>query len=469
MRWLALSVLAACSSTTSRAGFDAAIDGKQFHDARIDASPAVDAYAARACDAPPTFADPYTPSRVLHVVPGAAGFADGSVAHPFGSIATAAAAATPGTFIRLAPGNHAPNQLVANLTGAPDAPIWIGGEWGTMPKIGSGSEAIHLTNPHYVVIQNLEVSAQSSNGINIDDGVAFSGSAGPVAIVNVNVHDEAAGSEASCIKVAGVNSLYVYNSLLRRCTYGVNAIGVHGGAVARNTLDEIYNTGVRFRGGSTDVDVRQNLIDNAGVTAISLGGFTPQAWFRPPLSTTAPNAEARRLRAFNNGITGTMTAAITFDDCVDCLVAHNLVYGNESRVLRILQNQTTNGTYTFEPMTTGRVINNSFSWSITMLMAHVEVGVGVDASAFTFSNNLWNNIEVPGSSRPTLPATETGQVFGQGTGYFPSQLTVYCGGPEAGAAAPLPEVDGTFDGFCRSQGDAPTIGPLMVTFGACDL
>jgi hypothetical protein len=60
-------------------------------------------------------------------------------------------------------------------------------------------------------------------------------------------------------------------------------------------------------------------------------------------------------------------------------------------------------------------------------------------------------------------------VQGQGTGYFPSQLTIYCSGPEAGTAAPLPEIDGTFDGSCRSQGDAPTIGPLMVIFGACDL
>src|SRR6185503_17618283 len=185
----------------------------------------------------------------------------------------------------------------------------------------------------------------------------------------------------------------------------------------RNTLDMIYDTGVRLRGGSTDVDVRQNVIVEAGVTAISLGGFTPLSWFRPALSTTAPNAEARRLRAFNNAISGSTTAALTLDDCIDCLVAHNLVYGNVTRVLRIWQNQTTQGSYTFEPMTTGRVINNSFTWSIAALMAHVDVGVGVDASAWAFSHKLWNNIEVPGNSRPTLPAVETGQVFGQGTGY----------------------------------------------------
>src|SRR6185503_7532381 len=213
----------------------------------------------------------------------------------------------------------------------------------------------------------------------------------------------------------------------------------------RNTLDMIYDTGVRLRGGSTDVDVRQNVIVEAGVTAISLGGFTPLSWFRPALSTTAPNAEARRLRAFNNAISGSTTAALTLDDCIDCLVAHNLVYGNVTRVLRIWQNQTTQGSYTFEPMTTGRVINNSFTWSITALMAHVEVGAGVNASAFMFSHNLWNCDDQPSMSQPTLPATEDGAVIGMGTGYY-GAFGPYCGGPEAGKAIALPEVDGTIEG-----------------------
>ena len=60
-------------------------------------------------------------------------------------------------------------------------------------------------------------------------------------------------------------------------------------------------------------------------------------------------------------------------------------------------------------------------------------------------------------------------MFGIGTGYVPGQTTAYCGGPEAGKAAPLPEIDGTIEGYCRAMGDAPTIGPQMVQSGQCDI
>ena len=92
MRWLPIAALAACSNTTSRAGFDAAIDSKPYLDARIDAA-GPDAYSPRACDAPPSFADGILPTRVLHVVPGAID-GDGSLEHPYGSISAAAAAAS---------------------------------------------------------------------------------------------------------------------------------------------------------------------------------------------------------------------------------------------------------------------------------------------------------------------------------------------------------------------------------------
>src|SRR5690242_6998870 len=132
-RLVVLVALAACSRVISQATDDAAIDAPRFpfFDARpADAAP-LDAYAPGACDAPGTFADGYTWTRVLHVRPGAVN-GDGSAAAPFGSIAAAAAVATPGTFIQLEPGIHAPNQFVPNLRGTADAPIWIGGAWGTL-------------------------------------------------------------------------------------------------------------------------------------------------------------------------------------------------------------------------------------------------------------------------------------------------------------------------------------------------
>ncbi len=179
---LVVIALAACGRvTTSRPTSDAApVDGFVVPDAPPDAP--LDAYARRPCDAPVPFFEGLVPSRVLHVVPGAT-HGDGSSANPFGSIAAAAAVATPGTFIELAPGGHAVEQFVPNLRGTAQAPIWIGGAPGTQsPVIWGGWEGLHLSRPAYVVVQNLEFRNQMANAINIDDGVSVAGDTHHVAL-----------------------------------------------------------------------------------------------------------------------------------------------------------------------------------------------------------------------------------------------------------------------------------------------
>src|SRR5262245_55141319 len=69
------------------------------------------------CDAPATFAEGLTPARVLHVEAGAPPGGDGSPGAPFDKIQAAAAAATPGTAIRLGPGVHLSGQYVDMLRG----------------------------------------------------------------------------------------------------------------------------------------------------------------------------------------------------------------------------------------------------------------------------------------------------------------------------------------------------------------
>lgn len=467
-RLLLVAVLAACGRiTTSHPTGDSGVDVgfMPIIDARPDAM--VDAYVPRPCDAPATFADGLVPSRILHVAPGAIN-GDGSAGSPFGSIAAAAAVATPGTFIKLAPGEHATNQFIPDLRGTPQAPIWIGGAPGTYPVIRGGSEALHLTRPAYVVVQNIEIRDQTDNGINIDDGVG-DGDAHHVALLALYVHRIDEDSTTACIRAAGVDNFYVYGSGATRCGVGIDMIGVHDAIVARNLLTSGTTAAVQARGGSTDIDIRQNRIRDGIAAGVSLGGTTSLALFRPPLSTTTENAEARRLRAFNNIITGDTWVPFAFVGCVDCLVAHNLTYGSPGQLVRILQGTPSQGGYSIEPTRDGRVINNSFVWNGFVTGTHVEAGPFTSASTFTFSNNLWYSTSQPSFSTPILPVTETGSVIGVGTGYHDNSPTVYCDGPEKGAALPLPEIDGTFEGYCRATGDAPTIGPQMAMLGACNL
>lgn len=463
MRWLvAIAACAACKDVTTTANRDAAIDSPPRPDSLFyDAAPPPDAYAPRACDAPPTFADGLVPSRILHVVPGASN-GDGSTAAPFGSIAAAAAVATPGTWIKLAPGTHAPQQFIANLRGTATAPIWIGGEYPDQPEITGGLEGLHLTRPAYVVLQNLDIGSQSGAAINIDDGVAHAGDTTHVALVNIYAHDLGTDGNSTCIRVAGVDNLSVYDSRVRRCTRGIDLVGVHAGVVARTRFIETYTKGLSVRGGSTDVDIRQNRVDDGGTMVFELGGVTPYSQFRPALSPTAPNAEAYRVRAFNNFVTGYNDTTFVFNTCVDCVIAHNYSGESPSRWIRIAQETPAQDGYTFEPSKNGRVINNTFQRTSGTFAGTVDVDpLSTGAGTFTFSHNLWQ-------TPPTLPVTEDGQLIGF-SGYSSADPSQLCGGSEVNAAAPMPEIDGTFDGTCRAEGDAPAIGPGVLHLAGCTL
>lgn len=469
MRWLSFLALAACSRVTSREYSDAGIDAPPvIHlDARVDAPPPPDAWVTRPCDAPPTFADGLTPTRVLHVEAGALPGGDGSVAKPFRSIQEAAAVATPGTFIQLGPGLHATNQFVADLRGTPQAPIWIGGVYGTFPRIAGGSEGLHLTRPAYVVIQNLEVGGQTMAAINIDDGVAHAGDSHHVALTGVYLHDVIGDVSSTCVRASGIDDFSVRDSIIGRCFTGVDQVGVHRGVVARNLVYSTQISALRVRGGSTDVDLRQNRLRDGG-NALQLGGTTPLALFRPAVSSSMPNAEARRVRAFDNAIYSDIAAAITFDGCIDCLAAHNLVYGEPQGLVSIRQSTPSQGDYVFEPTRNGRVINNAFVWSAGFLVTQVDAAPLTEPSTFTFSHNAWFCYDVPSLSTPTLPVSEDGSLVLTFTGYVPD-ATSYCGGPEQGMAAPLPEIDGTIEGYCRADSPYPTIGPQAYIDVGCGI
>src|SRR5262249_1553692 len=108
-------------------------------------------------------------------------------------------------------------------------------------------------------------------------------------------------------------------------------------------------------------------------------------------------------------------------------------------------------------------------WEMPLSGPHVEWATETGALTFTFSNNNWLYLNSPSQSTPTLPVSEPFSLRGVGTGYGKNSPVVYCFGPEANRATPLPEVDGTIEGFCRAAGDSPTIGPQMAQSTACDI
>jgi hypothetical protein len=415
------------------------------------------------CGAIATFEDGKTPTRTLHVTTTGSSQGDGSQGAPFGSIEQAAAQATPGTSIVIHAGTYAGGDFVTGLSGTSDAPIWIGGAAGeAKPLFSSGSEAFHFVQARYVVFHDIEVSNTSANGINCDDGDQRSNidAARYLVFRGLDIHDVGGGGNEDCLKLSGLNDYWVLDSAFARCGgaasgSGIDHVGCHNGLIARNRFTDLSANGVQCKGGSENIEIRRNSFVNAGERAVNLGGSTGTAFFRPPLSTTASNVEARNIRVIANVIEGG-TSAVAFVGCVDCLASQNTIVAPTNWVVRILQETVTGGGYTFLESQGGHFVNNIVVTG-SGLRTEVNVGAGTLPATFEFKNNLWYDRDDPSSSTPSLPVTESGAVIGQDPG-FASQtdFSVASTSRAAGAGATPSDAGGDFDGKCWAS--PPSIG-----------
>jgi hypothetical protein len=347
------------------------------------------------------------------------------------------------------------------------APIWIGGvPGGARPVIAGGGQAFHLVRARYVVVHDLEVRGASSNGINADDDSQYANADAARYIVfrNLFIHDIGTSGNQDCLKLSGLNDYWVLDSEFQRCGgngsgSAVDHVGCHRGVIARNVFSDLQGNGVQCKGGSDDIEIRRNRFSNAGERSVNLGGSTGVEFFRPPLSTTAPNFEARNIRVIANDFTGS-TVPLAFVGCVDCVAINNTLVNPSNWILRILQETVTGGGYTFLPAQNGRVINNLVYFSRSDLSTYVNVGPNTQAATFQFANNLWYAHDTPTSSRPTdLPSAETNGVVGsdpQLTGAATGDYTIGGASPAAGAGQRAAEVRSDMAGRCYA--DPPSIG-----------
>jgi hypothetical protein len=422
---------------------------------------------AGACDTITTFESGLSPSRELFVDATATGTGDGSSGNPFATLAQAVAQAMPGTAVRIRPGTHVADGFLRNVTGTSAAPIWIGGVPGSArPVIAGGGQAFHLVRARYVIVHDLEVRGASSNGINADDDSQYANADAARYIVfrNLFIHDIGAGGNQDCLKLSGLNDYWVLDSEFQRCGGGgsgsaIDHVGCHRGVIARNVFSDLQGNGVQCKGGSDDIEIGRNRFSNAGERSVNLGGSTGFEFFRPPLSTTAPNFEARNIRVIANDITGS-TVPLAFVGCVDCAALNNTLVNPSNWILRILQETVTGAGFTFLPAQDGRFLNNLVYFSRSDLSTYVNVGPNTQAATFQFANNLWYAHDTPASSRPTdLPSAETNGIVGsdpQLTGAATGDYTIAGASPAAGAGQRAPEVRADLAGRCYT--DPPSIG-----------
>jgi hypothetical protein len=414
-----------------------------------------------------TFEDGASPTREIFLDASAAGPGDGTPDDPYTELETALGELTPGTALRIRPGTYTGGAFASGIAGTAAAPIWIGGVPGmARPVLSGGSNAIQLSSASYVILHDLEITGQDSNGLNIDDGSDYpDGAANHLVFRDLFIHDIGSGGNQDCLKLSGVDDYFVLDNEFRGCSGGsaVDHVGCHRGIVARNTFIELGGNGVQSKGGSDDILITQNRFLDAGERAVNIGGSTGFEFFRPALSMGGENYEARNIRVVSNLFRGG-TSPIAFVGCVDCLAANNTIVDPLRWVIRILQETTSTAEYTFAPARDGRFTNNAVYFARADLSTYVNVGPDTDAASFEFLNNLWYAHDTPADSEPdSLPAPETASVYGVDPGFSnvaSDDVSIDATSPLAGAGQTLPEVTGDLVGACYD--DPPSIGALEV-------
>ncbi len=457
------------AATETRPSADLATDPRRIDGAtassdlagRADAGLAEVPSSAACTLAPPAFAA-LVPQRTVHVAPGGSDTTgDGSAGLPFATIKRAARGVAAGTAIAVHAGTYGGGIWLEDVRGRETAPIWIGGAAGeTRPVIEGQSEGMHVAKLAWVVLHDLEIRGASANGLNVDDGgdYADAQAAHHVVFQRLFIHDIGGGGNQDCLKLSGVNDYAVLDSEFASCGEGGSAIdhvGCHRGAIARNLFRNVGANAVQVKGGSQDIEIRANHVVGGGARAFNLGGSTSFEFFRPPLSATLPNFEARAITAVANLIEGG-EAAVAFVGCVDCVAANNTIVDPTRWVVRILQETTSSDGYEFLPASGGRFANNLVWYSRAALSTHVNVGPNTDAPSFRFSRNLWYAHDEPARSAPSLTVTESGGVTGQDPRFASGGYTLQGGSPALGQGDPADVQGGDMDGVCYRT--PPAIG-----------
>lgn len=162
---------------------------------------------------------------------------------------------------------------------------------------------------------------------------------------------------------------------------------------------------MQAKGGSTNILVAGNRFENAGARAVQIGGLTGDPFFRPQL---LPTYEAKGITVEHNLIV-CGEAGVAFVNSDTSVIRFNTFHRQTRYVIRIPQENTNPG---FLPARNGVFTDNIVSFRSGELAAAANVGAGTDPGSFQFARNWWWNSTNPAASAPSLPASETGGVYG---------------------------------------------------------
>ncbi len=419
--------------------------------------------SAPGCRGPAPFDEGIPYARTLYVATsGNDTSGDGTDARPFATLRAAAMRAMPGTRILLRAGTYTGSAFLSNLRGTATQPIAIVGEGTVVLDAMRMGEALHISDPTWLVLENFTIRNSTINGLNIDDGGSAATPAHHVIMRRLRFDAVGSGGNNDCIKLSGLDQFQVLETDIASCNAGdaIDMVGCHDGFIARNRFhDTTGSGGVQAKGGSARVTIHGNIFENVRGRAINAGGSTGLEFFRP---IDAPH-EAAQLRVTSNVFIrpgANSGAAIAYVGCDACVFANNTVIEPQTWVVRILQETTAPR---FVPSRNGLFVNNIVLFNRAALRTFINVGGNTAPATFVFGNNLWHSLDVPTFAGPVvsdeIPA-EMGTIFQRDPMFANRAMQdfhINASSPAARAGRSVPGgVLGDYDGRC--QGAPPSIG-----------
>ncbi|MBK7233637.1 MAG: T9SS type A sorting domain-containing protein [Saprospiraceae bacterium] len=325
--------------------------------------------------------------------------------------AQAARNALPGDTILIYPGSYRGSFFIENLKGTPNAWITMKGTNRDAVIFAGGSQSMQFTDAQYLFIQDLTITGQTGNGLNIDDGGTYNTPTKRLVLKNLIFRDMAASGNNDMLKLSGLDSFQIINcSFTNGATggSGIDMVGCHAGDITQCKFTNQGSNSIQAKGATSEIHINRNHFINGGQRSINLGGSTGVDFFRP----LGANYEARNLLVSANIFEGSMTP-IAYVGCRNVTVINNTIIRPERWIMRILQESPDTSFY--QSSAYNYFINNIVVVN-SSLSTDVNIGPNTLPSSFTFENNLWYH-ETNANYRPTLPVTERNGITRRNPGF----------------------------------------------------
>lgn len=312
---------------------------------------------------------------------------------------------TPGTTLRLAPGEYPGGQHVTGVerltleAADPQRP----------PVFRGGATAWQFSRCAQLTLRHLKITGQTGNGLNLDDGGERDRPVPGITLEHLEISDIGPIGNHDGIKCSGLTGLTI-----RDCTItgwggqGIDFVGCRQSRIVGCTLTGkpgfSASAGVQLKGGSQDIVVERCTFRNAGSRPLNVGGSTGIEFFRPP----GAGFEAARIEVRDNLIEGGDCAA-AFVGVDGATFAGNTVRLPARWIFRLLQETAAPG---FVPCRNVSITGNTIRFRRAQVRAEVNVGAGTAPETLQFRGNRWFAEDRPQASRPQLPVPETGGEYG---------------------------------------------------------